>query len=126
MKILKKVVKSVPSNVVSFPKKVVPVEDVKPMSYRQMMAKEFLHSAKKGTVPVSDLLDFAQEQDKKCFDEVVDFSEVTTSFEELMGKQEVHLNRQGNEGEMKVSSLLIPLLSFSPVLVFLMPMLNTA
>ena len=98
MKILKKVVKSVPSNVVSFPKKVVPVEDVKPMSYRQMMAREFLHSAKKGTVPVSDLLDFAREQDKKCFDEVVDFSEVTTSFEELMGKQEVHLNRQGNEG----------------------------
>ena len=98
MKILKKVVKSVPSSVVSFPKKAVPVEDVKPMSYRQMMAREFLHSAKKGTVPVSDLLDFAREQDKKCFDEVVDFSEVTTSFEELMGKQEVHLNRQGNEG----------------------------
>lgn len=98
MKILKKVVKSVPSNVVSFPKKAISVEDIKPMSYRQMMAREFLHSAKKGTVPVSDLLDFAQEQDKKCFDEVVDFSEVTTSFEELMGKQEVHLNRQGNEG----------------------------
>lgn len=98
MKILKKVVKSVPSNVVSFPKKAVSVEDVKLMSYRQMMAREFLHSAKKGTVPVSDLLDFAREQDKKCFDEVVDFSEVTASFEELMGKQEVHLNRQGNEG----------------------------
>ena len=98
MKILKKSVKSVPSNVVSFPKKAVSVEDAKPMSYRQMMEREFLHSAKKGTVPVSDLLDFAWEQDKKCFDEVVDFSEVTASFEELMGKQEVHLNRQGNEG----------------------------
>ena len=98
MKILKKVVKSVPSNVVSFPKKAVSVEDVKPMSYRRMMVREFLHSAKNGTVPVSDLLDFAREQDKKCFDEVVDFSEVTASFEELMGKQEVHLNRQGNEG----------------------------
>ena len=59
MKILKKSVKSAPSNVVvSFPKKVVPVEDVKPMSYRGMMAKEVLHSAKKGTVSVSDLLSF--------------------------------------------------------------------
>lgn len=73
MKILKKSIKSVPStNIVSFPKKVVPVEDIKPVSYRDMMAKEVLHSAKKGTVSVSDLLSFAQEQDKRCFDEVVD------------------------------------------------------
>ena len=96
MKVLKKVAKKpVVSNVVSlFPNK--QVEEVQvaknPLSYRAMMAKEYVNSSKKGAMSVDDLLDISREQDEKCFDEIADFSKAETSFEELHGRKEVHFN----------------------------------
>ena len=99
MKVLKKVAKKpVVNNVVSFPvpeKKVVQETKV-PMSYRDMIRKEFLTYSKKGEMSVEDLYDIAKEQDERSFDEIADFGKAVTTFRDLMGRQEVHFSSHDN------------------------------